>query len=389
MKICLSILRYSMPCGDGNSLLTLASALERMGHEVTVLTPFTKGYRYNIRQISFTNKEYKAILFPDIVRRYIEANIKISKECDIIQCHLGGPVLSPIGNIIARRTECPILINFGNTLTDRDTVGIKDLCSHFTWYVPRILINNKTVAKKLKFKCKKYVVNTNYQKSQLMEIGLERDKIHVIPNCVDGEVFKKRNKNESKKYFKLENKFVISNIGFIQYNKGIFCLLKAFARIKNLMADSILVLTTVNSKREKIEKVRTLITKERLTDSVRIFGKVDVNQLLSATDILVLPYLHNYGSHMYPNILLEGMAIGIPIVTSDLEVIREVVDPDVTALVHNPGDPGDLAQKIIALAKDEALRKQMEQIQPSIFMERYNADKCARQYETLLREILA
>jgi len=376
-----------MPSGDGNSIFTLATSLEKLGHDVIILTPKWGQQRYHPRQIFFTSMEYnRTINIIPIIYRYIQANIDAARTRDILVCFLGSPVLAKIGEWIFKKTKVPVVCNFGNALFSNFKGSMAHFFREVHWYLPRFLINNSVWIRLFRFSGCRYVVNTHFQKRQLLARGFEERSFYVIPNCVNGNNFVKKDKREAKRAFGLKDSFNISYIGSFQGNKGFVCLLESLSSIKKEIPNVLLVLAGSTKKPKKLMKI---VKMRGLKDSVIFFGKIDVSLLLSATDILTLPYFHNYGSHMYPNILLEGMAIGVPIVTSDLEIIREVVEPDVTALVHKPGDPGDLAQKVIALAKDEALRKQMEQIQPSIFMERYNADKVGRQYEALLREILA
>jgi glycosyltransferase involved in cell wall biosynthesis len=58
-----------------------------------------------------------------------------------------------------------------------------------------------------------------------------------------------------------------------------------------------------------------------------------------------------------PNTLLEAMASGCFPIAGDIESIREWIDPGVNGLLFNPGDPQELAAKILESAHQEHLRK--------------------------------
>jgi glycosyltransferase involved in cell wall biosynthesis len=58
-------------------------------------------------------------------------------------------------------------------------------------------------------------------------------------------------------------------------------------------------------------------------------------------------------------VIAEAMACGRAVIVSHAGGAAEIVDPGVDALVHTPGDAGDLAAQIGALAGDPALRARL------------------------------
>jgi glycosyltransferase involved in cell wall biosynthesis len=57
----------------------------------------------------------------------------------------------------------------------------------------------------------------------------------------------------------------------------------------------------------------------------------------------------------FPATVLEAAAIGCPIVAARVGGIPEIIRDGVDGLLHRPGDPDDLAAKILALLSDERL----------------------------------
>jgi glycosyltransferase involved in cell wall biosynthesis len=81
------------------------------------------------------------------------------------------------------------------------------------------------------------------------------------------------------------------------------------------------------------------------------------DQLLQAyqsADLLVLP-LEDCTANCA---LLEGLACGLPVVTTDVGGIRDYVDPSCAVVVH-PKDVDGMCDAIVALSHDEPLRRQM------------------------------
>jgi glycosyltransferase involved in cell wall biosynthesis len=71
------------------------------------------------------------------------------------------------------------------------------------------------------------------------------------------------------------------------------------------------------------------------------------------------------------------MACGKPVVASDLEIIRDIINENQCGLLAKPGNADDFASKIRMLLEDEALRKQFGENGRKAVMEKYTWDKVA------------
>lgn len=80
----------------------------------------------------------------------------------------------------------------------------------------------------------------------------------------------------------------------------------------------------------------------------------DVPALLGASEIIVHPTLFD----ALPTALIEGLAAGIPAVASDVGGVPEIVAPG-TGILVTPGDQRGLADAMILLGADPAMRSQM------------------------------
>ncbi len=79
----------------------------------------------------------------------------------------------------------------------------------------------------------------------------------------------------------------------------------------------------------------------------------DVPQLLQGVDILAMTSVPR--SEGMPTVILEAMTAGKPVVTTDVGAVRELVEPDVSALVVEPLRPDLIADAIDRLASEPAL----------------------------------
>ncbi len=82
-----------------------------------------------------------------------------------------------------------------------------------------------------------------------------------------------------------------------------------------------------------------------------VHGLTDVAPELAKADIFVLPSrFEGFGIAA-----VEAMAAGVPVVASDVDGLREVIQPDVNGLLVPPDQPDALAEALVALNTDTAL----------------------------------
>ena len=101
----------------------------------------------------------------------------------------------------------------------------------------------------------------------------------------------------------------------------------------------------------------------------------DVREHLKKCSIFVLPSYHE-GT---PRSVLEAMATGRPIITTDAPGCRETVKPGYNGYLVPVGDSEQLAAHILELADDAALRKSMSDHSYSLCDEKYNVIRINKQ----------
>ena len=111
----------------------------------------------------------------------------------------------------------------------------------------------------------------------------------------------------------------------------------------------------------------------------------DIAEVLSAADLVVLPSLFG---EAFPRAVIEAMALGKPVVATDVGGTREAVDEGVTGYVVPPDDAGTLAERIERLLADDAVRAAMGVAARRRAEERFSVEKNARATERLYRDIL-
>lgn len=149
---------------------------------------------------------------------------------------------------------------------------------------------------------------------------------------------------------------------FLQYNiyKGLETAVKAIKVLSDKNYSVRLIVTDdINRYNDPVAcNIQQYIATNNLQDSILIVGPKkhsDLSYLYQSSDIFVFPsYVESFGHG-----LIEAMANGLPCVVSDLQVFHELADTAVS--YFSPGDPFDLAEKIIRIINDSELQKIMSE----------------------------
>ena len=180
-----------------------------------------------------------------------------------------------------------------------------------------------------------------------------KKEIYVIPNGVDLSPFRKLNEHGISRAGTLPGRGkIILFVGGLRKIKGVEYLLQAMAIIKQRFAPCTLVLVGDGSERHRLEAQ----TKELgIEQSVEFVGRAPperVPDYMRISDVLVL----SSTSEGFPNVLLEAMAAGLPIVATRVGGVPDLIKDHVHGFLAEPQSPSDIAQKVITLLEDDELR---------------------------------
>jgi glycosyltransferase involved in cell wall biosynthesis len=112
--------------------------------------------------------------------------------------------------------------------------------------------------------------------------------------------------------------------------------------------------------------------------------RTDIPRLLSAADLFLLTSV----SEGIPLTLIEAMAIGLPIVSTRVGGVQEVIADGKTGLLAPRGDDAALAERLIHLVNNPSLRRQMSEIgrerARALFSDQQMHDRYFRLYSEML-----
>lgn len=179
------------------------------------------------------------------------------------------------------------------------------------------------------------------------------DRIFVVPNGRDFEWNSKttdKRENESVKILYLGNLF---------RTKGVLDVVKAAAIVKEAGCN-VEFLFAGAFQDDSIKAELEEAMQRHGADLIKLLGPVVGQQkfnVLRDADVFAFPTYYKFEGH--PWVIVEAMAAGLPIVTTDHAAIRESVVPGVNGFLVEKESPPAVAEKIIELCQDAELRRRM------------------------------
>jgi glycosyltransferase involved in cell wall biosynthesis len=175
-------------------------------------------------------------------------------------------------------------------------------------------------------------------------------------------------------------------VGSLIPRKGVRYLLEAFSRVIRQEDKVKLVLIGDGEERELLQEQ---VEREGIGGFVEFVGirpADEISRWMHLSDGLVLPSLWE-GT---PNVVLEAMASGLPVVVSDLPGIREFISDGVNGFLVKPQDVDDLANKLLRVVRDQALRRRVgESAQQTISKMNLGWEQVAKRYSEIYQKICA
>ena len=144
-------------------------------------------------------------------------------------------------------------------------------------------------------------------------------------------------------------------VGRLAAVKGLPVLIQAMEQLTAEGADARLTLIGDGPDRAALE---ARVAAARLSDRITFAGyqgSAEVAAALSRTDVFVLPSF----AEGVPVVLMEALASQVPVVTTRIAGVGELVEDGVSGLLVPPGDAASLAEAVSALVRDEGLRRRM------------------------------
>lgn len=194
---------------------------------------------------------------------------------------------------------------------------------------------------------------SNALKDRLVAIGVPHHKVVTVTNGIDNTLFRPLPQNTCRRDLALpENIKIVLFIGNLVPVKGVRFLIEAFSRLSGLKDEHLVLLGDGDEKAELVKMAERL----HLADRIQFVGRQphDVIPLwMNACDVFCLPSI-NEGC---PNVILEALACGKPVVATDAGGIPEIITSDKQGIIV-PAKNTDALARALELALRKPWAKQ-------------------------------
>jgi glycosyltransferase involved in cell wall biosynthesis len=183
-------------------------------------------------------------------------------------------------------------------------------------------------------------------------------------------------------------KFRLLSIGNLQPGKGIEDLLQALCELPGTLRDR-LELTLLGCWRDEETRIRCLKLIKDYSLPVLILGQEEsVNKFkyLAHADLFVFVPRDPEG---HPWVIVEAMAAGLPIISTNRGAIIESVQDGSNGYIVPSNDPGQLANRIIDLFGNPEKRKRMGEISRKMYLERFTEKCMTDQLSRIIKSVIA
>ena len=222
--------------------------------------------------------------------------------------------------------------------------------------------------------------------AELEEFGVDMRKVVLIPQSVDAGRYNAVSYEGKcclrRKLGLPEDQRIAVYTGRIVSYKGVPVLLKVWARLQGVLDGVMLVICGSGGVDIYAceEEMHAFAREHGLEGCVRFVGAVrNVDEYLQAADVFVLPTEND----AFPLCLLEAMACALPVVTTTVGALKDVVEHRRNGLVMQPGNGEELFAALKELFEDAALRSELGLAARDDVLNKYTLDIVAQCYVDL------
>lgn len=221
------------------------------------------------------------------------------------------------------------------------------------------------------------VVQDTQTPSKLEELGYDTNRMHIIRNGVEvPKLLKKRS------YRRLhERSPILLFVGRIVEEKGVFVLLDAFREIRQSLTDSTLWIVGDGP---DLERCKAYSEKMDLRNAVFWGRETDVTRFYLDADMFIFPSFREG----LPNVILEAMSYQMPIVTTNVGIIPQVIRNKKEGLLINPRDKKALVQAVEELVESPTLAESLAQEARKKVEQDLSIKRNCEEHIKLYREVL-
>ena len=323
---------YPFEGGQGRHLFELYQRIYK-SKQFIIFSPCKNKFEDHLQIFGWTKKIGKNILLSFLLNFQINQLIK-KYNLKIVHFHCG-----PGGIILIRKPKAKMICTVHHTYFQQQKFVPGQKWKKIFYYLEKLMYQ----------KADKIICVSQDTASVLKkEYQIKKSKTAVIPNGVNLSYF------EPLKNIKKESKGLIF-VGRLDKRKGIDWLIEAVPLIKRKIPRVKLFVAGGGKFRNELEKE---VVNHKLEKNIVFLGFIrdeELSEWYNRAEATIIPSVfEGFGI-----IAIESMACGTPVLATNVQGIREIIDDGKNGILVNYGNKKALAEKAIKLLKNKSLRDKL------------------------------
>jgi L-malate glycosyltransferase len=232
-----------------------------------------------------------------------------------------------------------------------------------------------------------FVTGSAYAGKKLMgALRFQAGQYVTIPNTISDRSADETPLETRRRLGIPDNQVIIANVGIMEERKGQRYLIEAYGMMLKEMGkehNTVLVIEGKGTLKDALKKQAEDLGIEK---NIRFIEEKNIYDIYTCLDIFVLPSI---GSEDFPNVILEVMSHGKPVIGTRIAGIPEQVSDHINGLIVEPKDAVSLKDALIWLVSDRGLREKMGLESRKTFNERFRRDIIVGKYINLYDSLLS
>jgi glycosyltransferase involved in cell wall biosynthesis len=357
---------YPYVGGVEKYVLTISQELVQRGHDVTVICanePEGKTIDYyegiRVKRLCQIGKIANTNITPVLPFELTRGHY------DIIHTHIPTPWSADCSSVVSRIKNVPLIVTYHNDIGGRWIYN--SLASFYNRTMLHLVLKQASSI---------IITSSNFRTPCLARY---REKVKIIPNSVDTRVFRPVSRQMAGDIFFLG---VLDT--YHQY-KGLEILFTAIFAVKKEIPDIKLIIGGSGPMKEYYARLSRSMG---ITENVEFAGYIPDNKLsdyYNSCRMVVLPSI-DPTREGFGIVLLEAMACGRPVISTDISGVAEDIRIYGAGIVVEPGNADVLVEAIKTIRNDPNLANRMGSAGRVLIEEKYGSENVAGQIEEIYRE---
>jgi glycosyltransferase involved in cell wall biosynthesis len=240
--------------------------------------------------------------------------------------------------------------------------------------------------------CDRIVSVTDKLKDEIVKLySVPENKIHVINNGANTDVFKPLDLEQTKAKLQLENsKKYVCFVGNLAAWQGVEFLVKASPLILKKCPNAHFLIVGDGVMKDKLMAITSELG---LSDKFTFTGRIPYEQVplyINAADVCVAPFINERNSKIGLSALktYEYFACGKPIAASSISGVRDLIESSGDGISVTPENSEELAAAVVKLLLDENMRTLMGNKGRKYVVENHSWDGVARKILDICKDII-